>query len=131
MNTEKHNHRLLSVRKVAEIDGVCARTVLRRIHSGALPAIQIGHQYRIEAKHLKPILRPSHSQKRSGRAGPLLDQLLTPDDVAEEFQLSTRSVRRLAQGGHLKAYRIRNRWRFSRAQISAFRRRASRNLVLR
>ena len=45
--------RALTVKEVAELESVCARTIRRRIIEGELPAMRDGRQYKILPRHLR------------------------------------------------------------------------------
>ncbi len=52
--TATETHRLLCVKEAAAHLGVCERTVLRLVRSGAIPAIRVGRLWRIAPAALRP-----------------------------------------------------------------------------
>ena len=63
------DHRLLTVREVADAMRVSTMTVYRLIHSGALPAIRVGKHFRIRDQSTSSgTSRPRHF--RGGDAWP-------------------------------------------------------------
>jgi len=48
------------------------------------------------------------------------ETLLIIEQVAQQLQVSTRTVRRLMDTGELKAFRIGKRWRFTQSEIDYY-----------
>ena len=48
------------------------------------------------------------------------ETLLTIEQVAEQLQISTRTVRRLMDRDEIKGFMIGKRWRFTQSEVDAF-----------
>lgn len=48
------------------------------------------------------------------------ETLLTIEQVAEQLQVSTRTVRRLMNRDEIKGFMIGKRWRFTQSEVDAF-----------
>ena len=79
MNDE---HRLLTVREVADSMRVSTMTVYRLIRSGALPAIRVGKHFRIRAQELDAFLTAQSTSV--GASGLRID---APHDRGTDQQL--------------------------------------------
>jgi excisionase family DNA binding protein len=63
--TKKGQRPLMRLDEVAELQGVCTKTVRRQIHSGQLTAILVGGQYRVD-----PVDYARFLQRRRGLHAP-------------------------------------------------------------
>ncbi len=48
------------------------------------------------------------------------ETLLNIEQVAEQLQVSTRTVRRMMDDDEIKAFRVGKRWRFTQSEIDAY-----------
>lgn len=48
------------------------------------------------------------------------EQLLTPHQVAERFQIDVRTVTQLLRKGHLRGFKVGKEWRVSAPDLAAF-----------
>lgn len=48
------------------------------------------------------------------------ETLLTIEQVAEQLQISTRTVRRLMDREEIKGFRVGKRWRFTQSEVNAY-----------
>ena len=53
----------------------------------------------------------------AGAAGAVVEQPMTPEDVAVLLQIDRETVYRMARRGELPAFKVSNRWRFLPSQL--------------
>lgn len=59
MSSEQRRVRFLTVAEVADVMRVSRMTVYRLVHSGEIPAVRVGHSYRVPQDALEQYLATS------------------------------------------------------------------------
>lgn len=96
---------ILTLQGAAELLGVNAQTVRRRILAGELPAGKVASEWRL--------WRPALMEILTGQAQPLAleEQTLGTEEFAQRVGLSGQAVRRNVRTGVIPAARIGGTWR--------------------
>jgi len=60
MSSQQPRVRFLTVAEVADVMRISKMTVYRLVHSGEMPAVRVGHSYRVPQDALEQYLSTSH-----------------------------------------------------------------------
>ena len=60
MSSQQPRVRFLTVAEVADVMRISKMTVYRLVHSGEMPAVRVGHSYRVPQAALEQYLATSH-----------------------------------------------------------------------